>query len=150
MQAGTGRFMALILCLLGLLVSCDSFKGLSPVSGLAGELEFSGTWPDTITAAAVVVLDPLAAYDPENVGDYLIGYSNPDTGSGEYFIQLEPGNYIATVVGLKVDPGLFAKNSEKYLMADESPFVILTDLPKGFLIKEEEINEIEWLIIYEN
>ena len=131
---------------------CESLDGLEPVTGMTGRIEFQGAWPDSITAAALVILEQAAFFDQDNIGNYLITYTNPDTVDHDYFVQLPSGGYIGVVVGLTVDPGLFAVNVDKYLSAPVLPLVTLTDpLETGIsqLIPKEGVLEKNWLVSFD-
>lgn len=141
--------LVLILMLMLLVVACESTEGLQPVTGVGGQIEYTGSWPDSITAAAVVILDPAAREDPENIGVYLLSYSNPSDRPGEYFIQLRPGEYFGAVVGLTVDPGLFAANIEYFLSLDTLPLVVLTGpAAGGIYVPEGGISAKDWAIAF--
>ncbi len=94
------------------LYGCSMPEGLEPVSGVEGDVEFQGEWPDSIKAVVVIALDSLV--HPEQ---HLIAYSDPaDSGDTElhYFIQLMPGNYFIVAVGLKIDISIFITQREDY------------------------------------
>jgi len=106
-------------------VGCQSSTGLEPVSGVSGDLSFSGTWDAEIQAAAMIALDDL---DLGNPASRLITYSNliePGTTEAEFFIQLLPGTYYLATVGITVDPGFFAAKLDSILDSDEIPLKII-------------------------
>lgn len=138
----------LLLLVLGLINTCEIPHGLEAVSGIQGKIEFSGDKPDSIKAVALVVLDPGAITDLENIGNYLINYSDPLDESGDYFIQLEPGQYMGVVVGLLIDPGLFVVNIDRYLESAELPMVQLTHDAVAFLIRDKEIENRDWTVTF--
>ncbi|MEE8437386.1 MAG: hypothetical protein V3S22_03510, partial [Candidatus Neomarinimicrobiota bacterium] len=89
----------ILICLAGL-YSCQEPDSLKPPTGIEGNVKYQGIWPDSIQAAALVVLKGL---DETNLGDLIVAYSNPDypgTENSEYFFQLEPGFYFLAAVGL--------------------------------------------------
>ncbi len=131
---------------LGLLGSCDSPRDLEAVSGIQGEIQISGSLPDSIKAVALVVLEPEAINDQENIGDYLITYSDPLTRSGAYYIQLKPGQYMMIVIGLLIDPGLFAVNIDSYAESGEWPLMQLSEGAHAVLIREAEMQQLDWSI----
>lgn len=138
-----GIFIVLLISILG---ACDNSGDLEAVSGIEGSINFQGVLPDSIKAVALVVLDPAAQSDMDNIGDYLINYSDPTSTEGDYFIQLTPGVYMGVVVGLLIDPGVFVVNIDEYLQSANIPLVQLTDDPVAFLIQEKEILNKDWLI----
>jgi len=106
-------------------ISCDSSTGLEPVSGVGGELTFTGDWDSEIQAAAMIALDDL---DLENPASQLVTYSNlidPGTTESEFFIQLLPGTYYLATVGITVDPGFFATKLDSILGSEEIPLKII-------------------------
>lgn len=134
-----------------ILIACESTEGLKPVAGVGGEITYTGTWPDSIQAIALIVLDTGVATDIDNVGNYLVSYSNPTSGNSEYFIQLESGPYTGVIVGLLVDPGLFAVNIDEYLSAPELPIVVLSNVVLGaFLVQEDAITAKDWVVDYDS
>ncbi|MCF6237239.1 MAG: hypothetical protein L3J79_00230 [Candidatus Marinimicrobia bacterium] len=139
----TGLSVWLILSL-GLIFRCDSPGDLEAVSGIQGRIQINGVMPDSIKAVALVVLLPEAINDQEHIGAYLINYSEPLYRSGAYYTQLKPGQYMGIIVGLLVDPGIFAANIDSYLESPELPLVQLTEGVHAFLIRENEMQEIDW------
>lgn len=120
------RNTLLSICLISIIsISCDSGTGLEPVSGVEGELTFTGTWDPEIQAAAMIALDDL---DIDNPASQLVTYSNlidPGTTKAEFFIQLLPGTYYLATVGVTVDPGFFATKLDSILVSDEIPLKII-------------------------
>jgi hypothetical protein len=102
--------------------------------------------PDSIKAVVLVVLMPEAINDQDNLGDYLINYSDPLSSTGEYYTQLKPGQYMGLIVGLLVDPGIFAANIDSYLEGSDLPLVQLSEGAHAFLIRENEMQELDWVI----
>lgn len=135
---------AFIILSLGIINSCDDPGGLDAVSGIQGRIILTGEKPDSIKAVALVVLDPQAQQDPGNIGEYLINYSEPLDDSGEYYTQLKPGQYMGVLVGLLIDPGLFVVNIDRYLESPELPLVQLSVGAHGFIIREKEMQELDW------
>ncbi len=135
-----------------LLLDCGTLDGLEPVTGMTGRIEFQGEWPDSLTAAALVILDPVAALDQAHIGNYLITYSQPDTVDNEYFIVLPAGGYMGVVVGLTVDPGQFAVNVDEYLSQPQLPIVMLTDPTETGLVQvvpKDGVLELDWEVSFE-
>jgi len=129
------------------MMSCESPDSLKPVSGLEGELSFTGSWPDSLKAAALVILSPGVMYDEDNIGNYLLSYTNPIHQTSDFFVQLPPGSYIGVVVGLLVDPGLFVANLDYYLEQPELPIIPLSEPIQGsMLIREGEISTKNWTV----
>ncbi len=111
-----------------IITTCSIPTGFKPISGVEGMLTFPNPWPDHIHAAALVVLEDL---ELEELSNNLITYSDPveaGTDSAYYFMQLIPGRYHITAVGLTVSPVLFAANIDSFLTAPQVPLVILDDL----------------------
>lgn len=109
--------------------SCQEPDSLKPPTGIEGNILYLGIWPDSIQAAALVVLKGL---DEANLGDLIVAYSNPDypgTQNSEYFFQLEPGVYFLAAVGLEMDPGIFFTQIDSVLASDNLPLVILDKTP---------------------
>jgi hypothetical protein len=133
-----------------LMVSCEAPKDLEAVSGIQGEIQLQGVIPDSIQAVALVVLDVGVVQDPENIADYLVNYSDPLNGTGEYYIQLKPGSYIGVVVGLLIDPGLFVVNIDQFLGASELPLVQLSEVIEGaMLIREGVMQDRNWSVSFQ-
>lgn len=135
--------------LLGLILftigSCEKPQSLEIIAGVEGRIQFLGDLPDSIKAVALVVLEPEAANDQENIGEYLVAYSDPTDQSSDYFVQLKPGGYLGVVVGLLIDPGLFVVNIDSYLASDEIPLVQLTEAEMGTMfISEGKIFYRDW------
>ncbi|MCK4577959.1 MAG: hypothetical protein KAU50_04170 [Candidatus Marinimicrobia bacterium] len=128
------------------LSTCTLPEGLGPVSGVEGELRIKGEWPDSIKAAALVVLDNL---DLDKPVEHLITFSDPampgDTAR-QYFIQLQPGLYYMVAAGLTVAPSLFLANIDSFTTVPNPPIVILDDdlvaISTPVIISEHEIKEI--------
>jgi hypothetical protein len=120
---------ALVVFLSIFLFSCDIPEGLSSVSGVEGVIQFSGEWPAELEAVALVALDEL---DFDNLGNHLITYSSPVSKNTNddtyYFLQLSPGRYYLSTIGLTVKPSLFAANLDSFLQAPDVPIIILDDL----------------------
>jgi len=141
----------LVLLTSGVFYSCEKVQGLTPPTAVLGNVVYTGSWPDSIQAAALVVLKGL---DEENLGDLIVSYSNPDypgTESSEYFFQLEPGYYFIAAVGLIMDPGLFFTHLDSVLALENLPLVILDKTPliqTGFRIYAQNINKIDQEIIF--
>lgn len=133
-----------------LILTCESPEDLEAVSGVQGEIQIQGELPDSIQAVALVVLDAGIGEDQENIADYLVNYSDPLNGTGEYYIQLKPGGYIGVVVGLLIDPGLFVVNIDEFLSAPELPLVQLTDVIEGTMFIQEGImQDRNWSVNFE-
>jgi len=119
------QFIIRLIGLLLFLVSCRFPEGLEPVSGVEGNIRITGTWPDSVLAASLIVLDELSL---DSLEKDLISYSDPvlqgDTLS-YYFIQLKPGGYYIVSVGLTVEPGLFFANLDSFLTAPKIPITLL-------------------------
>ncbi|NQV15858.1 hypothetical protein HQ531_10410 [bacterium] len=142
------RALVLILCLC-LLFNCSDPGGLESVAGIEGVLKFDREWPDSLTAAVVVVfdvdlnLDSLEAPDYAVV-DHFITFSNPiDSGlvEAEYFIQLQPGGYLLLVVGLLVEPAQLLTNDELFQQIQNYIVIPENFVPRGSIVREQEINE---------
>jgi hypothetical protein len=111
-----------------IITSCSIPTGLKPISGIEGLLTFPDPWPDHIHAVALVVLE---SFELEKISNNLITYSDPvetGTDSAFYFVQLIPGQYHITAVGLMVPPALFAAKLDSFLKAPQVPLVVLDDL----------------------
>jgi hypothetical protein len=136
-----------------LAVSCSPEDSLGPVAGVEGVLQVSGEWPDSIQAAALIVLDDVVL---EDAADHLITFSDPlmqgDT-LGSYFIQLRPGElYYLVAAGLTVEPALFLANMDAYTAAGTMPIVILDDdltaIATPILIREKEVVQVNRTISF--
>ena len=138
-----------VLFLLGPLVyllSCSFPEGLEPVSGIEGNIRLKGSWPDTVFAATLIVLDELSL---DSLEKDLISYSDPilqgDTLS-YYFIQLKPGGYYLVSAGLTIEPGLFFANLDSIFSAPKLPIVLLgktlTDAVIPFAVQDGKISPI--------
>jgi len=138
------RILTLLLLSLFGIMSCEDPASLEAVSGIEGQILFEGSKPDSIKAVALVVLYPEALSDMANIGSYLVDYSDPLTQEGPYFIQLKPGGYVGVLVGLLVDPGLFAVNVDSYIESGNLPLVQLSQGANAFLIKEQEMLYRDW------
>jgi len=139
---------SLTICALVILaVSCSLKDGLGPVAGVEGKLQVSGAWPDSIKAAALIVLDEVVLDD---AADHLITFSDPllpgDT-LGYCFIQLRPGRYFLVAVGLTVEPALFLANLETDSADNEIPIVILDDdlitVTDPVYIRKDEVVQVD-------
>lgn len=130
------------------LITCEDSDSLGAVAGIEGNISFVGAKPDSIKAIALVILEPEAINDPDNIGSYLISYSEPQVKSGFYSIQLLPGTYMGVVVGLLVEPGLFAVNVDSYLSGTDIPLVQLSEGANAFIIREEETLERDWDVTF--
>jgi hypothetical protein len=142
-QAQSRFHLALIAaaCLLG--GSCTLPVGLEPVSGVAGDITFHGNWPDSLTAAALIVLDELDLKAP---AEHLITYSDPvlaGATASAYFVQLPPGQYFLVAAGLTVEPALFAARIDSFLTAPQVPIVIIDDdlitLATPVVVRDREV-----------
>ena len=140
------KYLVLLILGFGLIAACDNPNDLEAVSGIQGEIQIHGTMPDSIKAVALVVLKPEAINDQDNIGEYLINYSDPLSRTGEYYTQLKPGQYMGIIVGLLVDPGIFAANIDSYLESTELPLVQLSEGAHAFLIRENEMQELDWIV----
>ena len=139
--------LLLIFIGVAVLITCKAPTGLEPISGVEGKITFHGTWNENIKASAIIALDQL---DLENPAVNLITYSNlidPGSTSGEYFIQLLPGQYYLAAVGITVDPGFFAVKIDSFLSAPSIPIIIidndLRNLTTPVNIKSKEIIKID-------
>jgi hypothetical protein len=125
----TGIRIAISIIIIYLIIAtCSIPTGLKPVSGIEGLLTFPDPWPDHIHAVALVVLE---SFELEEISNNLITYSDPveaGTDSAYYFVQLIPGQYHITAVGLMVPPALFAAKLDSFLNAPQVPLVVLDDL----------------------
>jgi hypothetical protein len=111
-------------------LSCEDPDSLEPVSGIEGIVEYQGAWPDSIKAAALIVLTGL---DERHLTDYLVTYSTPDLPGAEesdFFFQLEDGVYFVAAVGLLMDPVLFFANFDSIIAAGDLPLTILNKSPE--------------------
>lgn len=133
-----------LLLAIGLTVfwTCDNQGDLDSVAGVQGVVSIQGTIPDSIKALVLGILSPGAAFDQENIGDYLYSYSDPFYGESEYFIQLKKGGYLATVIGLKIDPGLFVANIDFWLSQEVLPFELMTPDIIVFNVQTESITKL--------
>ena len=146
-QARAAAGSVIICAVVILAVSCSLKDGLGPVAGVEGKLHVSGAWPDSIKAAALIVLDEVVLDD---AADHLIAFSDPlmpgDT-LGYCFIQLRPGRYFLVAVGLTVEPALFLANLETDSTDNEIPIVILDDdlvtIYIPILIRKDEVVQVD-------
>lgn len=136
-------FLSLILMSIN---ACEEPSSLEAIAGIQGRIEFIGSKPDSINSVALVVLWPEAINDLSNIGEYLVDYSIPQSGAGEYFIELKPGTYMGVVAGLLIDPGLFAVNVDSYIENGNLPVVQLTEGANAFPIREKEMLERDWTV----
>ncbi len=150
MRAKNNRTSILLLIIivssLALVITCENPGDLEAVSGVQGIIQIQGVMPDSIKAVALVILEPEAINDQDNIGNYLINYSEPLYQSGEYYTQLKPGQYMVVIVGLLVDPGLFAVNIDNYLESADLPIVQLSEGAHSVLIREKEMQNLNWEI----
>ncbi|MEA1881110.1 MAG: hypothetical protein U9N31_01725 [Candidatus Marinimicrobia bacterium] len=118
-----------IFSVLVLIWSCETPESLEPVSGIEGKLFIDGEWPDSIQAAALIVLNSL---NPNNLAAGIVTYSTPMLSplkESEYFFQLEPGYYFIAGVGLTMDPVLFFANFDSIVASGNLPIVQLEKSP---------------------
>ncbi len=147
------RLVSIILIICSILfVTCEIPVGLASVSGVEGTITFRDAWQEDIKAAAIIALDEL---DLENPASNLITYSNliePGTNEAEYFIQLLPGQYYLTAVGITVDPGLFAVKIDSFLSAETVPILIidndLRNLTTPINVKPQEITVVDREVVF--
>lgn len=129
-----GRNFALLLLLLLPLSSCEEPESLKPPSGIEGKITYTGTWPDSIKAVALIVLKGL---DETRLAELLVGYTSPELppkNQSEYFIQLNPGYYFIAGVGLTIDPVLFFSNYDSIVNSGNLPIVLLDKEPSLQLV----------------
>ncbi len=138
----------LLMCTFLWLTSCNNSDGLDTVSGIEGEIQIQGVLPDSIEAIALVILETEALDDQDNIGKYLVSYSDPIVQSSDYFIQLRPGFYMGVLVGLTIDPGLFVVNIDSYLDSSDIPLVQLTQDPIGLFIREGKTSYLDWDVAF--
>jgi len=142
-----------ILSALILIWSCETPESLEPVSGIEGKVFIEGEWPDSIQAAALIVLNSL---DPNNLAAGLVTYSTPvlpPLKNTEYFFQLEPGFYFIAGVGLTMNPVLFFANFDSIRASGNFPIVLLEKAPSLLNIinlDEQQIIEIDHTIKFNN
>ncbi len=113
-----------------LFLSCEAPDSLEPVSGIEGTVEYQGAWPDSIKAAALIVLTGL---DEKHLTDYLVTYSTPDlpgTEKSDYFFQLDEGVYFVAAIGLLMDPVLFFAHFDSIIASEDLPLTILNKSPE--------------------
>ncbi|MFC1550518.1 hypothetical protein ACFL46_04425 [Candidatus Neomarinimicrobiota bacterium] len=119
----------LVVFLLIISFSCEIPEGLSSVSGVEGVIQFTGEWPGELEAVALLALDEL---EFDDLADHLITYSAPISKNTSddiyYFLQLNPGRYFLSTIGLTVKPSLLAANLDSFLQAPDVPIIILDDL----------------------
>ncbi len=116
------------LFLVVIMLACSIDNGLSPVSGVDGDVRIRGTWPDTIQA---VIIGALSELNPDALQDALVAYSDPvmqGDSTLDLFIQLEPGAYSLVPVGITIDPGFLIANLDSILTAPHLPLVPLFDV----------------------
>ncbi len=126
-----------------LLFSCEDPDSLTPPSGIEGKITYTGTWPDSIKAAALIVLTGL---DETRLADYLVTFTTPDlppTENSEYFFQLEPGFYFIAGVGLTIDPVLFFSNYDSILISGNLPIVLLNKEPSVQIVTNVNDGEVQ-------
>ncbi|UCH63128.1 MAG: hypothetical protein JSU77_01350 [Fidelibacterota bacterium] len=135
-----------------LAISCSLKDSLGPVAGVEGELQVSGEWPDSIKAAALIVLDDVVL---EDAADHLIAFSDPLMPGDTlipYFVQLRPGRYYLVAAGLTVEPALFLANMEANSADGDIPFVILDDdlsaIATPVLIRKDEVVQVNRTISF--
>ncbi len=153
------QITGLIFVLTSLLFQCAAPTGLTPVSGVEGQISI----PDSTFASAeitAVVLGVLDRLDLDNIADHLIAYSEPIlpcdvTASDcdpltEFFIQLKPGGYQIIPVGLTIPPETFIVKIDSVLNAPHLPVKLpgteIIDIllnSKSILIHEQQITKID-------
>ena len=138
----------LLTLIVALVATCDNPNDLEAVSGIQGNIQINGEMPDSIKAVALVILLPEAFNDQDNIGKYLINYSDPLTATGEYYTQLKPGLYMGVIVGLLIDPGVFVANLDDYLASTNLPIVQLSEGLNSFLVEEYEMQIIDWSVSF--
>lgn len=131
--------------LLMILTSCEDTESLEVIAGVEGSIHFLGELPDSIKAVALVILETEAINDQDNIGKYLVSYSDPIMQPGNYFLQLKPGHYMGVLVGLLIEPRLFAVNIDSYLESPDLPLVQITQDPVGLFIKEGKTSYYDWI-----
>lgn len=125
--------------------------GLEPISGIEGQLRFRGTWPDSIQAGALIVLDGL---DPVNFAAHFVSYGDPvlpGDSLSYYFFQLPPGFYFLAAVGLTMDPVAFFMDLDSILAAPHLPLVVLEKdpPPEGSVrVREREVTAVDQQVIF--
>jgi hypothetical protein len=132
-----------------LLPGCSDPGGLGTVSGLQGEISFETSWPDSLKAAVVVVFDVGLNLDSVSTPGYPViehfvtfgDPIDPGTVSTDYFIQLEPGNYVIMAIGLLLDPAILLANEALFERIGE--FIVAPEnaAPRGIVIREKKVNE---------
>ena len=147
--------MILMLLLLLILSDCGDPGGLQEVSGVQGVITFDPVWPDSLKAAVVVVFDVDLDLDSISSPDYpvvdhFITFGDPvDPGTlaSEYFIQLQPGDYIVMAIGLLLEPAQLLANESLFQRIGEFILVPPNAAPRGIRILENEINEqTDWYV----
>ncbi|NQV30272.1 MAG: hypothetical protein HQ508_05225 [Candidatus Marinimicrobia bacterium] len=131
------------------LTACEEPKSLEAIAGVKGQVNFDPVWPDSVAGAVVVVFDVDLDLDSLNasnypVFDHFITYGDPINAgvqNSEYFIQLEPGEYILMVIGLLVEPALLLANEA--LLQQIQNYIVVPEnaAPRGIVIREKKINE---------
>ena len=147
------RFISILLIICSLsFVTCKIPVGLEPVSGVEGKITFLGMWQDDIKAATIIALNDI---DIQNPAKYLVTYGNliePGVNESQYFVQLLPGQYYLTAVGITVDPGFFALKKDSILSAETIPIVIidndLRNLTTPINVKFQEIIVVDREIVF--
>lgn len=141
--------LPIMLMTLLLIPGCSDPGGLDSVSGLEGEIIFDSNWPDSLQAAVIVVFDVDLNLDSVStpgypVIDHFVTFGDPiapGTVSAEYFIQLQPGNYVVMAIGLLLDPAILLANESLFERIGE--FIVTPEnaAPRGIVIREKKINE---------
>ena len=141
--------LTIIFSVLGFIWSCETPESLKPVAGVEGKLIIDGAWPDSIKAAALIVLKTL---DPNNLE--IVTYSTPVLSpmtESEYFFQLEPGFYFIAGAGLTIDPGIFFAKIDSFMASGNLPIVVLDKTPhlqRVIQLEDQEVIEIDQTILF--
>ena len=115
-----------------LLFGCAAPTGLTPVSGVEGQLLIPDSIFSTgeVTAVALIVLDRL---DLDHLADHFITYGDPILpcesnipcdSLNYFFIQLPPGAYLLVPVGLLIPPEKLVTDLDSILV-DPLPYIKL-------------------------
>lgn len=139
----------LVSVFLVLFSACEDPESLEAIAGVSGTVSFDPVWPDSLAAATVVVFDVDLNLDSLNasgypVVDYFITYGdpiNPGAESADYFIQLEPGDYILMAIGLLVEPAQLLANEA--MLQEIQNYIVIPEnaAPRGIRILKKQINE---------
>ena len=141
--------LTIIFSVFGFIWSCETPENLEPISGIEGKLFIEGEWPDSIKAAALIVLKTL---DPNNLE--IVTYSTPMLSpltESEYFFQLEPGFYFIAGAGLTIDPGVFFAKIDSFMASGNLPIVVLDKTPhlqRVIQLEDQEVIEIDQTILF--